>query len=296
MGDKAAARRLAATLGVPTLAGLRRRRPVRRGADAARPHGSATRSSSSRRPAAAARACAPSATPDRAAASARRRPSRGAGGVRRRPADPRAARRGRRATSRSRSCSMPHGNGVHLGERDCSIQRRHQKVLEESAVAGGRRARSDGASATRPCALAARGRLRRAPAPASSCSTTAASSTFLEMNTRLQVEHPVTEARHRAATSSPTSSGSPPASRSAFDQADVRLDGHAIEVRLYAEDAEARLPAGDRADRAPALAGRRRHPGRRRRRRGRRGRRPLRPDARQDHRPRRATAPRRSTA
>ena len=86
-----------------------------------------------------------------------------------------------------------HGNAVHLFERDCSIQRRNQKVIEESpspaiddetARAGWARSR-----------CARRGRsATSAPARSSSCSTAPSRSFyFLEMNTRLQVEHPVTE-------------------------------------------------------------------------------------------------------
>ena len=86
-----------------------------------------------------------------------------------------------------------HGNAIHLGERDCSVQRRHQKLIEEApspaVVAGIARAHGRG-----------RGRggadrsAMRAPARWSSCSTASGEFYFMEMNTRLQVEHPVTEA------------------------------------------------------------------------------------------------------
>ena len=85
-----------------------------------------------------------------------------------------------------------HGNGVHLGERECSIQRRHQKLIEEApsplpdaGAAGSRWARRR-SRRPRPSAT-------RTPAPSSSCSTTSGKFYFMEMNTRVQVEHPVTE-------------------------------------------------------------------------------------------------------
>jgi acetyl-CoA/propionyl-CoA carboxylase biotin carboxyl carrier protein len=134
-----------------------------------------------------------------------------------------------------------HGNGVHLGERDCSAQRRHQKVLEETpspAVRPAvRRHLTDAALA-----------LGRAVGyvGAGTCEfllTDDGSIFFLEMNTRLQVEHPVTElvtGRDLVADQIRIASGHP----LGFEQRDIRPSGHAIEVRLYAEDAEAGfLPA-----------------------------------------------------
>ena len=138
------------------------------------------------------------------------------------------------------------GAGVHLGERDCSIQRRHQKVLEETpspAVDPATRRRLTDA------ALA----LGRAVGyvSAGTCEFLLADDgtpAFLEMNTRLQVEHPVTEAvtgRDLVADQLRIAAGEP----LGFDQSDIHPDGHAVEVRLYAEDAEAGfLPATGRIE------------------------------------------------
>jgi acetyl-CoA/propionyl-CoA carboxylase, biotin carboxylase, biotin carboxyl carrier protein len=128
-----------------------------------------------------------------------------------------------------------HGRGVHLGERDCSIQRRHQKVLEEAgspAVDASLRERMGAAA----LALAAEVGYESA----GTCEfllDDRGSFTFLEMNTRLQVEHPVTElvtGRDLVADQIRIAGGEP----LGFGQNDVRREGHAIEVRVYAEDAE----------------------------------------------------------
>jgi acetyl-CoA/propionyl-CoA carboxylase biotin carboxyl carrier protein len=136
------------------------------------------------------------------------------------------------------------GTGVHLGERDCSIQRRHQKVLEETPSPAVR-------TATRRQLTEAAMTLGRAVGyvSAGTCEfllDDRGDVFFLEMNTRLQVEHPVTElvtGRDLVADQIRIAAGEP----IGFTQRDVRPRGHAIEVRLYAEDAEAGfLPATGR--------------------------------------------------
>jgi acetyl-CoA carboxylase biotin carboxylase subunit len=128
-----------------------------------------------------------------------------------------------------------HGGGVHLGERECSLQRRHQKIVEEAPSswlpAATRQAMADAA-------------LRGARAVGYANAGTVEFLVdqdgrfyFLEMNTRLQVEHTVTEMVYgvdivreqlRIAAGRPLS----------FTQADVRASGHAFEVRICAEDPE----------------------------------------------------------
>ena len=117
--------------------------------------------------------------------------------------------------------SDSHGNAIHLGERDCSMQRRHQKVVEE------------------------------APAPGITPEQRAGTFEFLyengefyfiEMNTRVQVEHPVTEMitwvdiiKEQIS----IASGNP----LRYRQEDIRIQGHAIECRINAEDSKTFLPS-----------------------------------------------------
>jgi len=139
-----------------------------------------------------------------------------------------------------------HGNGVHLGERDCSLQRRHQKILEETpspAVAPEMRRRLTDAALALAAAVAYRN--------AGTCEfllTERGEPAFLEMNTRLQVEHPVTEAvtgRDLVADQLRIAAGE----TMGVSQDDIRWTGHAVEVRLYAEDAEdGFLPATGRIE------------------------------------------------
>ncbi|HVL97254.1 MAG TPA: biotin carboxylase N-terminal domain-containing protein [Solirubrobacteraceae bacterium] len=136
-----------------------------------------------------------------------------------------------------------HGNVLHLGERECSLQRRHQKIVEESpspVVDAALRARL-GEEAV---ALArAAGYVNAGTVEFIADADDPATHFFLEVNARLQVEHPVTELvtgldlvelQLRVAAGEPL----------ALTQDDVRLSGHAIEVRVNAEDAAAGfLPA-----------------------------------------------------
>jgi 3-methylcrotonyl-CoA carboxylase alpha subunit len=127
-----------------------------------------------------------------------------------------------------------HGNVVHLGERECSLQRRHQKVIEESpspAVnAKLRKKLGDAALAlARAAGYTGAGTAEFLLAPDGDFY-------FLELNARLQVEHPVTEmvtGRDLVADQLAVAEGRP----LGFSQADISLDGHAVEARLYAEDA-----------------------------------------------------------
>ncbi|MDC8755275.1 acetyl/propionyl/methylcrotonyl-CoA carboxylase subunit alpha [Erythrobacter sp. sf7] len=144
-----------------------------------------------------------------------------------------------------------HGNVVHLFERDCSLQRRHQKVIEEAPAPG-----MDAATREAICAAAVRAAKAVDYEGAGTIEFIADASEglradrifFMEMNTRLQVEHPVTEEitgvdlvewQLRVA------SGEPLPKR----QDELSINGHAIEARLYAEDpAKGFLPSTGRLD------------------------------------------------
>jgi acetyl-CoA carboxylase biotin carboxylase subunit len=135
-----------------------------------------------------------------------------------------------------------HGNVVHLGERDCSLQRRHQKVLEEApspALNAEQRARIGkiAADAMRTMGYKSAGTIEFLFQDGEFY--------FIEMNTRLQIEHPVTEMitgidlvreQIRVAAGAPLS----------FSQEDVVINGHAIECRINAEDPDTFMPSPGR--------------------------------------------------
>jgi len=135
---------------------------------------------------------------------------------------------------------LADGRVLALGERDCSVQRRHQKVAEESpapGVSAGLRERMLAAAVLAGQAVEYRG------AGTVECLVDgdAGSFVFLEMNTRLQVEHPVTElvtGIDLVEQQFLVAAGEPPS----FDTAAVRPSGHALELRVYAEDPVRFLP------------------------------------------------------
>ncbi|MBL0220631.1 MAG: acetyl-CoA carboxylase biotin carboxylase subunit [Myxococcales bacterium] len=138
-----------------------------------------------------------------------------------------------------------HGNLVHLGERDCSIQRRHQKVIEEApspVVSAELRARMGAAAVAAAKAVDYVG--------AGTCEfllSADGSFYFLEMNTRLQVEHPVTEMIYGVdlvAWQLDVAEGRTLPMTQA--ELDARRRGHAVECRIYAEDPVKFLPSPGR--------------------------------------------------
>ena len=132
-----------------------------------------------------------------------------------------------------------HGNAVHLGERDCSMQRRHQKVVEESPAPG----------------ISVELRNKMGTVCANACREIGYRGAgtfeflyqdgefyFIEMNTRIQVEHPVTEQVTRVdlvAEQLRVASGLP----LSFTQEEVEINGHSIECRINAEDSDTFMPS-----------------------------------------------------
>ena len=144
-----------------------------------------------------------------------------------------------------------HGNVVHLFERDCSLQRRHQKVIEEAPAPG-----MDEATRAAVCGAAVKAAQAVDYVGAGTIEFIADASEglkpdriwFMEMNTRLQVEHPVTEeitGQDLVEWQLRVASGEPLPLR----QEELRIDGWAMEARLYAEDpAHEFLPSTGRLD------------------------------------------------
>ena len=128
-----------------------------------------------------------------------------------------------------------HGSVLHVFERECSIQRRHQKVIEETpspALSASQRSAllAAGVAAARAVSYSSAGTVEFLLAPDGRFY-------FLEMNTRLQVEHPVTEmvtSLDLVRLQLEVAAGRP----LPFTQEDLRAHGHALECRVYAEDAE----------------------------------------------------------
>jgi acetyl-CoA carboxylase, biotin carboxylase subunit len=135
-----------------------------------------------------------------------------------------------------------HGEVVHLGERDCSLQRRHQKLLEEAGSPALTSTQRDEIGATATAALR---KLGYRNAGTLEFLYQDGQFAFIEMNTRLQVEHPVTEMvtgldlvreQIRIAAGQPLG----------YTQADIKFSGHAIECRVNAEDPETFMPTPGR--------------------------------------------------
>jgi acetyl-CoA carboxylase biotin carboxylase subunit len=131
------------------------------------------------------------------------------------------------------------GGGVHLGERDCSLQRRHQKVLEEAPSPA---LNSEQRNRIGELAAAAVRKLKYRGAGTLEFLFQDGEFYFIEMNTRLQVEHPITEAvtgvdlvREQIRIAA--------GGELAFAQADIKIQGHAIECRINAENPDTFTPS-----------------------------------------------------
>jgi len=147
--------------------------------------------------------------------------------------------------------SDSHGNAIHLGERDCSMQRRHQKVVEEAPAPGitMETRKFIGERCVRACEdIQYRG------AGTFEFLYEKGEFYFIEMNTRVQVEHPVSELitgvdiikeQLRIAEGQPLS----------LKQADVKFSGHAIECRINAEDPKSFIPSPGKINRYHAPGG-----------------------------------------
>lgn len=137
-----------------------------------------------------------------------------------------------------------HGNCVHFGERDCSVQRRHQKVIEEApspALTAEQRSFIGDLAARTTAAIGYRG------VGTMEFLFEDGKFYFIEMNTRLQVEHTITEmitgvdlVREQIRVAAGEKLG--------YEQSDIRFEGHAIECRINAEDPETFIPSPGRID------------------------------------------------
>ena len=132
-----------------------------------------------------------------------------------------------------------HGNAVHFGERDCSTQRRHQKVIEEAPAPGLSQQQRDEIGSV--CVEACK-RINYRGAGTFEFLYDQGAFYFIEMNTRIQVEHPVTEritgvdlVREQILVAA--------GERLSYKQEDVQIRGHAIECRINAEDPETFMPS-----------------------------------------------------
>ena len=138
--------------------------------------------------------------------------------------------------------SDKHGNAIHLGERDCSLQRRHQKVMEEAPAPGISEEQRNAIGAV--CVEACK-RIGYHGAGTFEFLYENGEFYFIEMNTRVQVEHPVTEMvtgvdivreQIRIAAGLPLS----------YTQDDIKVRGHALECRINAENAKTFIPSPDK--------------------------------------------------